>query len=261
MIELDNVAFGWPGRSPAFGGLTLGIRPGEKVVLLGPNGSGKSTLLKLLNGLVHPTAGHYRYGGDVVTPQRLRERTWARQFRRDCVLLFQHPEAMLFNPTVRDEIAYGPRQLGLADADARAARWARELRLEHLLDAPPFHLSGGEKQKVALAAVLALDPKLVLLDEPSASLDPRTVGWLADHLLDTDATVVVSTHNLSMAAEFGDRCLILDPGQGLRFDGTVERALGDIDLLEAAQLAHRHRHRHGGKEHSHPHLHAWEVPD
>ncbi|QAZ38606.1 ABC transporter [Methylibium sp. Pch-M] len=261
MIDLQDVSFGWPDSPPAFSGLTLRIAAGEKVVLLGPNGSGKSTLLKLLNGLIDPTGGRYCQGGEEVTLQHLRDRDRARRFRRECVLLFQHPEAMLFNATVRDEIAYGPRQLDLADVDARVTRWARELRLEALLDKPPFHLSGGEKQKVALAAVLALDPKVLLLDEPSANLDPRTAGWLADHLLDTGATVVVSTHNLSMAAEFGERCLILDPGRGLRYDGPIERALADVELLEAAQLAHRHRHRHGAGEHAHMHLHAWETPD
>jgi len=260
MIELQGVSFGWPDRPPAFSGLSLRIAAGEKVVLLGPNGSGKSTLLKLLNGLVDPTTGRCLHGGEEITVQRLRERDRARRFRRECVLLFQHPEAMLFNATVRDEIAYGPRQLGLGDVDERVGRWSRELRLDTLLDKPPFSLSGGEKQKVALAAVLALDPKVLLLDEPSANLDPRTAGWLADYLLDTRATVVVSTHNLSMAAEFGERCLILDPGRALRYDGPIERALADVGLLETAQLAHRHRHRHGTGEHAHTHLHAWETP-
>lgn len=260
MIELQGVSFGWPDRPPAFSGLSLRIAAGEKVVLLGPNGSGKSTLLKLLNGLIDPTTGRCLHGGEEITVQRLRERDRARRFRRECVLLFQHPEAMLFNATVRDEIAYGPRQLGLGDVDERVGRWSRELRLDTLLDKPPFSLSGGEKQKVALAAVLALDPKVLLLDEPSANLDPRTAGWLADYLLDTRATVVVSTHNLSMAAEFGERCLILDPGRALRYDGPIERALADVELLETAQLAHRHRHRHGTGEHAHTHLHAWETP-
>jgi cobalt/nickel transport system ATP-binding protein len=165
---------------------------------------------------------------------------------------------MLFNPTVRDEIAYGPRRLGWADAEERTARWAAELRLDALLDKAPFALSGGEKQKVALAALLVLEPRLLLLDEPSASLDPRTVGWLVDYLQDSPATVVASTHNLSMAAEFGQRCLILDGGAGFAYDGPVEPALGDLALLERANLAHRHRHRHGGSEHVHAHRHDWE---
>lgn len=258
MIELAGVGFAWPDAPPAFSGLSFEIAAGEKVVLLGANGCGKSTLLKLLNGLIAPTAGHYRYAGEPVDAVRLADRAWLRRFRQESVLLFQHPEAMLFNPTVRDEIAYGPRRLGWPDAEERTARWAAELRLDALLDKAPFALSGGEKQKVALAALLVLEPALLLLDEPSASLDPRTVGWLVDYLQDSPATVVASTHNLSMAAEFGQRCLILDGGAGLAYDGAIEPALGDLALLERANLAHRHRHRHGGSEHVHAHRHDWE---
>lgn len=255
MIELEGLRCGWGEGAPAFAGLDLHIGEGEKVVLLGSNGCGKSTLLKVLNALVFPTAGHYRYRGVDVTGPQLRDRAWARRFRQECALLFQHPEAMLFNPTVREEIAYGPRQLGLADADARVDRWARELQLVPLLDKAPFHLSGGEKQKVALASVLVLEPALLLLDEPTANLDPRTAGWLADYLVDTPATVIVSTHQLAMAAELGERCVILGP-HGLRHDGPVDEALADLPLLESAGLAHRHRHRHGAQRHSHLHAHA-----
>jgi cobalt/nickel transport system ATP-binding protein len=258
MIELEGVTFGWPDSAEALTNVSFSLEAGEKVVLLGANGSGKSTLLKLLNGLVFPTAGSYRYHGEQVTATHMRERNWARRFRQEVVLLFQHPDAMLFNPTVRDEIAYGPRQLGWPDADARVAHWADELRLQSILDKAPFTLSGGEKQKVALAAILALDPKVILLDEPSASLDPKSTGWLVDFLLDTDATVVVSTHNLSMAAEFGNRCLIVGEGRSLAYDGPVEPALRDLALLESANLAHRHRHRHGAREHAHVHKHEWE---
>lgn len=253
MIELHGVSFGWPDSPQALIDISFSLRAGEKAVLLGANGCGKSTLLKMLNGLVFPTAGAYRYGGDEVSQARMREREWARRFRQEVVLLFQHPDAMLFNPTVRDEIAYGPRKLGWPDADARVARWAQELRLQSVLDKAPFTLSGGEKQKVALAAILALDPKVILLDEPSASLDPRSAGWLVDFLLDTDATVVVSTHNLSMAAEFGNRCLIIGGDHRLAYDGPVDAALGDLALLERANLAHRHRRRHGAQAHTHVH--------
>lgn len=262
MIELDDVAFAWPGLQPdsppAFAGLSLKIGEGEKVVLLGANGCGKSTLLKLLDGLVAPTAGAYRYAGETVTPAALKERGRGRRFRQEVALLFQHPEAMLFNPTVFDEVAYTPRRLGLADADARAARWLAALGLDALAGKAPFNLSGGEKQKVALAAVLAVEPKLLLLDEPSASLDPRTAGWLVDLVQDSPATVIVSTHNLSLAAELGERCLILGEDGRFIHDGPVEAALADLDLLERANLAHRHRHRHGRRAHAHAHRHDWE---
>ena len=258
MFELEQVRFAWPEGRTVLRDLSLRIAPGEKVVVLGANGSGKSTLLKLLNGLLLPDHGNCRYQGQALTRSALREPGFARRFRSEVVLLFQHPEAMLFNPTVRDEIAYGPLRLGLADSEQRVARWAAELKLEPLLDLPPYALSGGEKQKVALAALLALEPTCLLLDEPIANLDPRSTGWLIDHLLESPATVVVSTHNLTMAAELGRRCLILSEDGRLHYDGPVAAALGDLDLLSAANLVHRHRHRHGGIMHTHVHVHDWE---
>ncbi len=250
MLELDRVSFGWHEDQPVIEELSLGIRTGDKAVILGANGCGKSTLLKLMNGLIAPHSGTVSFLGKPPT---------GREFRAQCALLFQHPEAMLFNPTVREEIAYGPRQLNLADVDARVERWAAALGLTASLDTPPFLLSGGEKQKLALACLLALEPKLLLLDEPSASLDPATVGWLIDTLLDADTTVVVATHNLSLAAELGSRCLVMGERGRLLYDGPVEAALGNMALMEEARLAHRHRHRHGGAMHAHLHTHDWEA--
>ena len=237
--------------------LTFSVRPGEKVVLLGANGAGKSTLLKLLAGLVPFTRGAYEAFGQVVTPKRLREREFARDFRRRVGLLFQNPDAMLFQPTVADEIGFGPRQLGLTDGDARIAHWAGAFGLKHLLGATPFRLSGGEKQKVCLASLLAHDPELLLLDEPTAALDPKSTGWLIDLLADLPQTVIVSSHNLSLAAELGARAIVLAEGQRV-YDGPVDRLFQDIDLMIRANLAHRHRHRHGSVEHQHFHTHDWE---
>lgn len=257
MLELNAIRFGWEADLPVIEALSLKVRAGDKLVLLGANGCGKSTLLKLMNGLIEPQSGTIHYEGTPLTKSALGERHFARRFRSECALLFQHPEAMLFNPTVREEIAYGPRQLGLADVEARVAHWAAALGLTALLDKPPFLLSGGEKQKVALAAILVLEPKLLLLDEPSASLDPASVGWLIDLLIESSMTVVAATHNLSLAAELGSRCIVLGPRGRLLFDGPVEAALGNLTLLEEAHLAHRHRHRHGGAQHSHLHAHDW----
>jgi cobalt/nickel transport system ATP-binding protein len=258
MIELRQVGFAWPDEPQLLSELSFGIRRGERLVLLGANGCGKSSLLKLLNGLVEPVQGEVRWQGQVLSRAYLRQGDHSRRFRQACVLLFQHPEAMLFNPTVREELAYGPRQLGLADVDQRVAHWSRELKLDTLLDKAPFLLSGGQKQKVALASLLTLDPELLLLDEPSASLDPATVGWLIDMLQHAGKTLVVATHNLSLAAELGSRAIVLGPNGRMLFDGPIKSALADLPLLESAGLAHRHLHQHGGVQHQHLHVHDWQ---
>jgi cobalt/nickel transport system ATP-binding protein len=136
--------------------------------------------------------------------------------------------------------------------------WASVAGLEGALDRAPFTLSGGEKQKVCLAALLALEPRLILLDEPTAALDPRSTGWLVDLLQDLEATVITATHNLSMAPELGNRALVLDESHRLVYDGSVDALLADRDRLVAANLAHIHRHRHGGAEHRHFHIHDWD---
>ena len=256
VLELRDVCFNWPDGRALFSGLSFSIAKAEKVVLLGPNGAGKSTLLRLVNGLLQPQSGAIFWQNTPLTAESLRQREFSRAFRRENVLLFQHPEAMLFNPTVREEIAYGPNQLGLPDVDGRVMQWATALGLSALLDEAPFVLSGGQKQKLALACLLVLEPQFLALDEPSASLDPATVGWLIDTLFDSGQTVLVSTHNLSLARELGERALVLDAAGRLIYDGALDQALADPALMLAAGLAHRHRsrHHHGAEVH----LHDWD---
>ncbi len=236
----------------------LTIRPGEKVVLLGSNGSGKSTLLKILNGLIAPTSGRFVYQGEEITPLKLKAPALHRRFRSEVALLFQNPDAMLFNPSVFDEIAFGPRQMALANVDERVRHWADQVGVSQHLSRPPFSLSGGEKQKVCLAALLALEPKVLLLDEPTAALDPRSTGWLVDFLGSLDITTLTTTHNLSLAPELGNRALVLGEDHSLIHDGPIQALLADMNLLAAANLVHTHRHRHGNLEHRHTHVHDWQ---
>ncbi len=238
--------------------LTFDVLPGERVVVLGVNGCGKTTLLRLLDGLGFASDGGVGYDGERLSPALLDRPAFRLRFRREVALLFQNVDAMLFNPTVADEIAFGPRQLGLPDADARAARWAETFDVAGLLDRAPFELSGGEKKRVALAACLAVEPRVLLLDEATAGLDPAAVGRLVDVLANVPGlTVVATTHNLSMATELGDRALLLAPGRkGLLFDGDAHALLHDERLLVESGLAHRHVHRHGAGDHVHAHYHV-----
>lgn len=242
---------------PVLRDLTFSVAPGERVVLLGVNGCGKTTLLKALDGLIAPAAGAIRYQGEPLDARRLEEPAFRRRFRGEVGLLFQNVDAMLFNPTVADEIAFGPRQLGLPGVDELVDRWARAFGVEPLLDRPPFELSGGEKKRVALAAVMAVGPRVLLLDEPTAGLDPASSARLVDFLgRQPDLTVVTSTHNLSVVEELGSRAILLARDRpGALFDGPAQALVRSGPLLVASGLAHLHPHRHGKAEHAHFHVH------
>lgn len=258
MLEVREVSFGYEGSRPVLDRISFFVRPQEKVVLLGVNGSGKTTLLRILDGLIPPTAGSFLYQGREVTPRQLKERDFRRTFRSEVVLLFQNPDAMIFNPTVYDEIAFGLRQLNVPDCDSRVRQWAEKLGLTRYLERAPFRLSSGEKQKVSLAALLALEPRVLLLDEPTASLDPRTTGWLVDLLQELELTTIVTTHNLSLGSELGERALILSEEHRLIYDGDFAPLLKNPATLREANLVHTHRHRHEGVEHLHSHTHDWD---
>jgi len=237
MIELDSVEFAFPDGNRILRGLSLSITRGERVVLLGANGCGKSTLLKLVNGLLFAQSGEFRFEGRPVNARSLNNSEFRLRLRRSTGLVFQHPEAMFFNATVREEIAYGPDRFRHEDPDRLAARWAQRLNLTRQLERAPFELSGGEKQRLALACVLACEPDVLLLDEPVANLDPRSVDWLVDYLAGLDGrTLLTSTQNLTTAAAFGDRALLLGTEGRLLFDGPLVEVLNNPALLTEAGL-------------------------
>ncbi len=251
MIKLENINFYYE-NIKALDSINLSISAGEKIVLLGNNGCGKSTLLKLLAGLIYPKDGKYFYKEDEITKKYLKQS--AKEFRKDFAILFQNPDAMLFNPTVKDEIAFS---LDEFDIKNNIEILAKQFYIEHLLDKSPLKLSGGEKQKVALAAIFATNPKVLLLDEPTANLDPRSTGWLVDFLQELDITVVISTHNLSLAYELGTRAVVLNETHKIIYDGDFDTLYQDKDLLYKANLIHKHKHKHKSMEHSHFHIHNW----
>jgi cobalt/nickel transport system ATP-binding protein len=257
-FELAGVSLRLSDR-PVLDGVSLSISGGERVVLLGVNGCGKTTLLKLLDGLLFADAGEVRYEGERLDPRHLDGAAFRRRFRGEVALLFQNVDAMLFNPTVADELAFGPRQLGLPDVEARVARWAEAFDLTACLARPPFELSGGEKKRVALAALLTSGPRVLLLDEPTASLDPASAGRLVDFLAGlSGVTVIASTHNLSVAGELGERAVLLGAQGRVLFDGAPDELLANEALLVESGLAHRHVHRHRGAAHAHFHVHDTE---
>ena len=256
IFELSGVQYTYNNRQVALDGIDLVVRPGEQVVLLGANGSGKSTLLKILDGIIAPTGGRLRaLGLDIAA---VVDGFDAFRFHREVGLVFQDPDIQLFSATVMDDVAFGPLQLGLA-RDEVAARCDEALGLmeiRHLANRAPFELSGGEKKRAAIASVLSLRPHVVLLDEPTAALDPRT-KWVLVNLIrrlgEAGRTVITATHELDIVPVIADRVVVLGEDRRVHADGAPADILGDRDLLIAANLIHEHLHEHGGLRHSHPH--------
>ncbi len=259
LFEIRDVTYAYP-EVTALDGATLRIEKGERIALLGANGSGKSTLLRLLAGLAFPTQGAVHFCGTPLTESAFQNETFAFDFRRRVALIFQNPDAQLFNPTVFDEVAFGPLQMRwpkariLEQVDAVLAA----LEIAHLKNRAPHRLSGGEKKRVALASVLVLDPDVLLLDEPIAALDPQSQSHIIDFLIDCRGkkTVVTATHELHIVEEIADRCVVLANGR-VDCEGEPRRILADEALLTRTHLIHAHRHRHAsGVVHSHPHIHG-----
>jgi cobalt/nickel transport system ATP-binding protein len=209
--------------------------------LLGANGSGKSTLLRLLNGLVFPRCGRFLFKGRDITEESLREPALRQEFRRSCGFVFQNSDAQLFNATVYDEIAFGPRQLlqSEEEVDRRVSDALTFLDIGHLADRPPFRLSGGEKRKVAIASVLSMNPDVILLDEPFLGLDPRGQSWLMRTLCDLQCagkTTILATQTLETVPSIAARALVLAEDHRLALDGPVQDVLRDREALLAANL-------------------------
>jgi len=252
-----DISFDYQGVH-ALRGLSLEIQQGERIALLGPNGCGKSTLLRILDGLYFPTRGTIDFCGEPLTPVALDSSDFALRFRRRVALVFQNPDVQLFNPTVFDEVAYGPLQL-LWPRDEIVHRVDETLNFMGILglkDRPPYRLSGGEKKKVALASVIVLDPEVLLLDEPTATLDPRSQSQLVDLIQTwrgTDKTIITATHQLDIVEDIADRVIVMDAGTVIA-TGTPSQILSNTELLQKANLVRVHRHSHEGVMHSHPHV-------
>jgi cobalt/nickel transport system ATP-binding protein len=264
LLELDSAWYDYAPDIPALAGLSLAVAPGERVVILGANGCGKTTLLKLLAGLLFPQRGRYRAFGRDITERLLSRDPFGLFFRKEVGVLFQNVDAQLFNPTVEDEIAFGPLQLNESpDVLRRTVQESLDrFGLRDLAGRPPFALSGGEKKKVALAAVLAVNPRVLLLDEPTAGLDPRSSRILVDLILDAQGqgkTVVTSTNDLHIVPEIAGRVVVFGEDRRIIASGTPEAILQDRAILRAANLIHRHRHAHEGVWHEHEHEHPGAV--
>ena len=193
IFSLHDVVYAYSNTqsSPALNGVSLTIQAGQRVAIMGANGSGKSTLLRILDGLYFPQAGRVEAFGHPLDEAHLMEEEFAHTFRKRVAFVFQNPDVQLFNPTVFDEVAFGPLQLRWEPARIKqaVADTLDLLEISHLRDRAPHRLSGGEKKRVAIASVLVLDPEVILLDEPTAALDPKSQSRVVDFLVEWGANV------------------------------------------------------------------------
>lgn len=258
LLQLEGVHHAYLDRFPSLVDVSLDVHPGERLALVGANGCGKSTLLKVLDGLLFPDAGSYRAFGQPVTQDALEDVRFNEGFRGRVGFVFQNSDAQVFSPTVREEVAFGPLHLGLPAVEVaqRVADTLAMLEIEHLADRAPYQLSGGQKKRVAIASVLAMNPDVLLFDEPTAALDPRTQQWLIDLMVRLNGagkTIVVATHDLALLPSLADRCAVFSEEHRIVADGATADVLADHGLLRSVNLLHAHRHRHGDIVHSHEH--------
>ncbi len=233
-LQVRGLAYAYPDGTQALFGVDVTIAKGERVALLGPNGAGKTTLVLHLNGILHGGLGEVRVGGLPVDPK---DKKSLREIRSRVGLVFQDPDDQLFMPTVREDVAFGPSNLGLRgpELDRRVADALRRVGMLEVADRPPQHLSFGQRRRVAVATVLAMEPEILVLDEPSSNLDPASRRELAEILLSLDVTVLMVTHDLPFAAMLCPRSLILSDGV-IAADAPTLELLGDAELLGANRL-------------------------
>lgn len=229
VIEAENISYDYPDGSVGVRDVSLEILQGDRVGLIGANGSGKSTLILLLAGLLKPTKGRIRIFGREVDKKNVEE------IRRRIGVVFQNPDDFLFNPTVKDELLYVPRQLDWSEEEMERVveEYAEIFRISHVLNKPPFRLSGGEKKKVEIASVLVYRPEVLLLDEPTAYVDGKTRRLILKILEDFNGTLVIATHELDVAERLADKFILLNLEHRIEAVGGKE-ILKNEELLEKA---------------------------
>lgn len=261
VFDVSNLTYWYPDDREALSGVNFAVPSGSRLAILGANGSGKSTLISLLDGLIFSKVGSIKVYGRQLSEEALRDTEFSRYFRSKVSLVFQNSEVQLFCPSVYEEIAFGPLQLGLAEEEVRqrVEDVLSMLAIEALRDRPPFALSGGEKKRVAIGSVLAINPDVLLLDEPTNDLDPKTQVWLIElleQLWKLGKTIVLATNDLSILEEATDRAIVLGEDHQILADDRIENILANEEMLLKANLIHEHVHRHGEVLHRHKHKHV-----
>jgi len=266
VFDLQNIEYAYRQDEWALQNISLKVSGGEKLVLLGPNGCGKSTLQKVLAGLIFPHKGSVQAFGCEISQGSMKDKVFAATFRQKVGFVFQNSDVQIFCASVLDEIMFGPLNMGMdyATARLRAVELLEFVGIAHLIERLPHHLSGGEKKKVAIAAVLAVNPEVLILDEPTNGLDPKTQAWMRDtlNLLNQQGkTIIIATHHLDLVPELASRVVVMGENHQILADDQPLSILENRPLLLAANLIgeHQHVHIHGQDGHIHVHRHGESV--
>jgi cobalt/nickel transport system ATP-binding protein len=231
IVEAKDLHYTYPDGTSGIRGVSFRITHGESVAIVGSNGAGKSTLLLHLNGYITPTRGIVRIGDYPLTKKNLKAA------RRSVGMVFQDPDDQLFMPTVFDDVAFGPLNLGLPpeEVEERVMHALETVGARHLKNRPPYRLSGGEKRSVAIASVLSMSPDILVMDEPTADLDPRARRKLIELLKTFEHTKIIATHDLDMAMDVCERTIVLSEGS-VTADGPTPALFQDEALLALSGL-------------------------
>lgn len=262
IFRVENISYTYRDGKKALDSVSVRIRQGESLTVIGANGSGKSTLLYLLDGILKPQSGTITAFGVPLNDESV-------EFRQKVSLLFQNPQVQLFSLSVWDEICFGPSQLGLPreEIESRASDILDLLGIRHLKERGPWNLSGGEMKKVAMGTCLSINPDVILLDEPTTGLDPRSQVELIDliiRLREAGKTIITATHDLGIIQDISDRTVVFGEDHTVMLEDGPWETLKNADVLLRANLLHKHPHRHSWyvHEHSHSGLHEHEhIPD
>lgn len=250
MIEIKNLSYSYPPGITALKDINLKITQGELLCVIGPNGCGKSTLLKLMDGLIFANSGEYRYKDIEVTEKSLKDTHNMTRFRSEVSYLFQESESQFFCPTVYDEISFSLRQMDMDEEyiEIRLKNIMERFGIANISKRMPHTLSGGEKKKVALASILAHEPSVVLMDEPTANLDPKTQSFIIDIILELNLsgrTVIIATHDLFFVKEINSKIfLMFDDHTGVSYDNFSILSNNIEDLIRANLIRKNSVYRH-----------------
>jgi cobalt/nickel transport system ATP-binding protein len=263
LYELTKVAYWYNDEKSALTDIDLTVRAQERLILLGPNGCGKSTLQKILAGLLFASSGSFTAFGATINSKSMSDKQFSTAFRQKVGFVFQNSDVQLFCTSVLDEIMFGPLAMGLSyrEATEHAEELLSYMGITSLRNCSPHHLSGGEKKKVAIAAVLAVNPEVLIFDEPTNGLDPISQRWIIDainQLNQQGKTIILATHSLDLVMELADRVIVLGDNHRIIASDSPTAILTNRELLLAANLIDPRYHLHLHEDNGHVHVHVHE---